>query len=212
MSLRVIVAVTSASALLEVDGTPSLIRAIHDLLQVFPEESITIAVDSVNEPAVSQLLKKNLINHSLVICDPNQPKELARALAPIIKSSEALLLHDACRPMTSHDQIDRVVGKFTADIDAVRPAIAFTETLKVLGPNSHIEGTLDRTKVKRISTPELIRTSAVNLEGTDQGWFLPLKKNAHTRTIEGNPESIRMNSLAERQLLESFLHWKTNNN
>ena len=208
MKLRVVIAITSTTALIEVNRTPSFIRALYDLQIVLPEHPITIAADLDNEPTVRQLLKKNNILSSLIICNPNQPKPLAKALAPIIESCEAVLVHDACRPLTNRDQIIRVIDALKDEVDAVRPAIAFTETLKIIGPHSIVEGTLDRNLVKRISTPELIRTSAIDLDGESKGWFLPLRKEARIQYVEGSPESLRINSIAERDLLESFLHWK----
>lgn len=207
-SLRLIVAVTSATALLDINKTPSLIRAIHELQGFWPSLPITVAVSSVNESAVYLLLKKNKILHELIICDPNQPRALAKALTPTNGNCEVLLIHDASRPLTSAEQFTRLISALTSSVDAVRPATAFTETLKIIKSNSVIKETLDRTKVKRIATPELIRTSAIDLKGKDQGWFMPLKKGAHIEYIEGSPEALRINSIAERDLLESFLHWR----
>ena len=210
-ALSLVVAVTSATSLLDLNKTPSLVRAIHDLQKYWPGQAITIAVDSTNESAVWEVMKKNGITQELVICDPNQPKVLAKVLLPIMGDCAALLIHDASRPLTSPDLFSRIMAAFNHGADAVRPAIAFTETLKVVGANSVIEKNLDRTQVKRISTPELIRISAIDPGGEDQGWFVPLKREAHIEYVEGNPESLRINSIAERDLLESFLHWKETN-
>lgn len=208
MKLRVVVAITSATALLDVNKTPSLIRAIHGLQEYWPTLPITVAVSPVDESAVYLLLKKNKIPHELIICDPNQPRALAKVLAPMIRDCETLLVHDASRPLTSAEQFTRLTNALTPSVDAVRPAIAFTETLKIVGPNSVIQKTLDRTQVKRIATPELIRTSVIDSKGKDQGWFLPLKKGARIEHIEGSPEALRINTIADRDLLESFLHWR----
>lgn len=208
MKLRVIVAITSATALLEVNKTPSVIRSIQGIQTFWPTVPISVAVTSANEIAIRKLLGDYGIPFEILKCDPNDPQILATALKSIIGKHDALLVHDACRPLTSADQFTRILKAFEDHVDAVRPSIAFTETLKIVGPNSIIRETLDRNHVRRISTPELIRTSAINPKGKNMGWFLPLKKNARLEHIEGNPESLRINSIAERDLLESFLHWK----
>lgn len=206
--LGLVVVVASVNALLDIGKTPSLIRSMRDLQKFWPGQAITVAVSSMYKPAVSDLLEKNGISHELVICDPNQPKTLAKTLSPIFDSCEALLIHDACRPLTGPKQFNRVFNAFIAGVDAVRPAIAFTETLKIVGQDSVIEKNLDRNQVRRISTPELIRSSAIDPEGEDNGWFVPLKQGVHIEYVDGNPESLRINSIAERDLLESFLYWK----
>jgi 2-C-methyl-D-erythritol 4-phosphate cytidylyltransferase len=211
MELCVVIVVTSTTALLEVGGSPSLVRAIRDLQGYFPNHMISIAVAKENERFVRDLLSKESVQTSLLTYNPVQPSALAKALVPIIQSCQAILIHDGSRPFISPDQISRVIDALQDDVDAVRPAIAFTETLKIIDPHSKIEGTLDRNTVRRISTPELIRTSAVDLEGASTGWFVPLKRQARIKYVEGNPESLRINSIAERDLLESFLHWKEKN-
>ncbi|MDP1712277.1 MAG: 2-C-methyl-D-erythritol 4-phosphate cytidylyltransferase [Candidatus Nanopelagicaceae bacterium] len=207
-SFRLVLAVTSSTALLEVNKTPSMIRAIHGLQDFWPTLPLTIAVDVEHSPLVTELLEKNRVSHELLICNPCDPHALAVALAPESRICDAFIIHDASRPLTSPDQFSRIVEALTDSVDAVRPAIAFTETLKIIESGSIIKKTLDRTSVRRISTPELIRTSAVDSKGKDRGWFLPLKKDARTEHVEGTPEALRINSVGERDLLESFLHWR----
>lgn len=206
--MRLIVAVTSATALLEVNKTPSLLRAIHGLQDFWPTLPLTITVDAVHSSSTSELLAENRISHELLICNPCDPQALARALEPESKICNAFLIHDASRPLISSTHFTRLVEAFTDSIDAVRSSIAFTETLKIIGADSLVKETLDRTKVRRKSTPELIRVSAIDMKGKGSGWFLPLRRDACTLDIEGIPESLRINSVGDRDLLESFLHWR----
>ena len=206
--LRLILAVTSSTALLEVNKTPSLIRAINGLQDFWPTLPLTVAVDRMYASAVSGLLEKNKISHELLTCNPGDPHDFAKALRLESQLCDALLIHDASRPLTSGEQFSRLLAAFSESIDAVRPSIAFTETLKIIESDSLIRETLDRTSVRRISTPELIRTSAIDLKGKNQGWFLPLKEGALLEHVEGSPEALRINSEADRDLLESFLHWR----
>jgi 2-C-methyl-D-erythritol 4-phosphate cytidylyltransferase len=206
--MRLVVAVTSATAFLEVNKTPSVIRAIHGLQEFWPTLPLTIAVGVEHSAQVTAILERNRISHELLLCNPCDPHSLADALAPESQICDAFLIHDASRPLTSSDQFSRIVEAFTDSVDAVRPAIAFTETLKIIEFDSIIKETLDRTSVRRISTPELIRTSAIDSRSKDSGWFLPIKKNARTEHVEGTPEGLRINSVGERDLLESFLHWR----
>ena len=209
LSLRLVLAITSPTALLEVNKTPSLIRAIHGLQSFWPILPLTVAVASDQSSAVYEILERHKISHELLVCDPTRPANFAASLAPECQNCDALLIHDASRPLTNADELARIFEAFTSGVDAVRPAITFTETLKIVEPNSTvIRKTLDRTSVKRISTPELIRTSVIDIKANDQGWFLPLKKSARIEYVEGSPEGLRINSEAERDLLESFLHWR----
>jgi hypothetical protein len=61
--------------------------------------------------------------------------------------------------------------------------------------------------MKRISTPELIRFSAIDFEGGASTWFVPIKPDAKTSTVDADPESARINSEKEIQLMKHLLDW-----
>jgi hypothetical protein len=110
--------------------------------------------------------------------------------------------------LTRTAQFHRTVEALIGDVDAVRPAAAFTETLKAVTPDQMIEKTIDRTSMMRISTPEIIRYSAIDFDGAGSTWFVPLKSNTKSATVDADPESLRVNSAAEIALMESFVHWQ----
>lgn len=198
----VVLAVASASALLDLAGIPNVVRTLDFLGTLFPSQTIVVAVSPELAPKVLAMLDTGADNYELAICQPSEPISLARALEPFVTESESILIHDACRPLVSNEQFEQVFAAFDADADAVRPSVPFTETLKILGPNSVIMETLDRSSVLRISTPELIRVAAINKDASDCGWFLPLKKGARILNIEGSPEGWRINTPADRDLME----------
>lgn len=201
-STCVVLAVTSDTALLDLMGVSNFVRAYKSLDTFFPSQTVVIAVSPEHAPEVRKLLDASADDYELLITQPLEPTSLARALEPFLKDSEAVLIHDASRPLTSKEAFERVLAAFNKDIDAVRPAMPFTETLKILGKDSIIQETLDRSTVLRISTPELIRITAIDKSGADCGWFLPLKVGAHTSHTEGTPEGSRINTPADRDLME----------
>lgn len=161
--------------------------------------------------------KTNLANTTIAFCDPTSPVDLAKTLGDIISSTDALLIADASTPLTRPDQFEKLVTSFKNGSDAVRPYIAFTETLKIVDSEAIIKETLDRTSVKRIQSPELIRCSAIDVQanrdfqGSAGGWSVPLKVGSRVDYVEGIPEALRINTAHDRDLLESFLHWRSTN-
>ncbi len=201
-SILVVLAVTSDTAFLNLEGIPNLIRSFDFLASSFPSQTVVVTVSHGNAPRVRDLLDKKRKDHELLVCQPLEPDSFLLALKPLIGNFGSVMIHDASRPLTSQGQFESVIAAFSDDIDAVRPAMPFTETLKILSADSIIKETLDRSTVLRISTPELIRVSAIDIHGSDCGWFLPLKKDAHTTHIEGNPDGSRINTPADRDLME----------
>lgn len=143
----------------------------------------------------------------ILVCDPNSPVSLAAALEKS-KPFDLVSIHDSQRPLTRTTQFHRTVEGLIGDVDAVRPASAFTETLKAVTGDDMIERTIDRTSMLRISTPEMVRYSAIDFAGTASTWFVPLKTDARVVTVDADPESLRVNSAAEIALMESFVHWQ----
>ena len=141
-------------------------------------------------------------------CNPNKPSELAKAIEPL--DFEMVAIHDSQRPLTRSAQFHRTLeGLFGCD--AVRPTMAFTETLKAINEQSELTHTIDRTKVRRVSSPEIIRRSVIDFSGsesTNSNWSLPLLPETRFSEVEADPESLRINSSDEVTLMEAFLHWQ----
>jgi hypothetical protein len=204
-SLKVVVAITSPIAF-ELLNKTSILHTTFGVARAFTVET---SITSHLAVAVSQGDAHRVADFGceILVCDPNSPASLATALKTATPF-ELVSIHDSQRPLTRTTQFHRTVEGLIGDVDAVRPAAAFTETLKAVTPDEMIEKTIDRTSMLRISTPEMIRYSAIDFEGSASTWFVPLKAGAKTATVDADPESLRVNSAAEIALMESFVHWQ----
>jgi 2-C-methyl-D-erythritol 4-phosphate cytidylyltransferase len=198
-SLKVVVAITSPIAFHELKNQ-SILQTCLDTAATFVAQygsSAHLAVAGTQDD-LSQLSE---LDCEKIQCESNNAQELAQALSSAT-ASDLVMFHDSQRALTTAAQFERVMGALTPNIDAVRPVSAFTETLKSIGADQHIEGTIDRNSMKRISTPELIRYSAIDPEGASSTWFVPLKTDAHIATVDADPESARINSEKEIKLMK----------
>ena len=153
----------------------------------------------------SDLAKVADIDCEKIMCDPNKPGELAGALRNA--DVELLMIHDSQRPLTNQAQFERAYAALVGDIDAVRPVSPFTETLKSIDASDFIDETIDRNSMMRVSTPELIRFSAIDFDAVTSTWLVPLTKIAKTAVVEADPESARINSEKEIELMSYLLDW-----
>ena len=206
--LHAVVAITSTTALLELSKVPSIVRSVRSIQEFMRTVPLTVVGSYAHIDEAQVLLDRHNLFASFTVCDPDDPRALAAALEAEIEHFGAIMIHDASRPLTRSEQFAKIMDTFNEGADAVRPATVFTETLKIIGENSVVLETLDRNSVKRIATPEIVRSSAIDRKGKDQGWFLPLKKNARIEHIEGAPEALRINTKEDGLLMESFLHWR----
>lgn len=202
-SLKVVVAVTSPIAFEKLNHKTIL----HTSFNVARAFTVETGIKTHCAIAVEDAGLVSGIECEVLICNPNNPASLAAAIKAAAPC-DLVAIHDSQRPLTRTTQFHRAIEALIGDVDAVRPASEFTETLKAVKADSTIERTIDRTSMQRISTPEVIRYSAIDFQAKESTWFVPLKADAKITTVDADPESLRVNSIAEITLMESFVHWQ----
>jgi len=205
--LSVVVTASAPIAFDSLDGENLLSTALRTARSFSIETSLPnqLYVAAKDITLVTKATQNLDFEFGVIDCDPSKPSELVKAVEPL--DFEIIALHDAQRPLTRSAQFHRTLeGLFGCD--AVRPSMAFTETLKEINNQSILTQTIDRTKVRRISTPEIIRRSVIDFAGAHSFWMLPLITEARLSQVEADPESLRINSAEEITLMEAFLHWQ----
>jgi 2-C-methyl-D-erythritol 4-phosphate cytidylyltransferase len=202
-SLKVVVAITSPIAFHQLKNQTILhtcIQAAQSFVASVADAHLAIA------GSAADLAKVADIDCEKIVCDPNKPAELASALKSVA-TAELVMIHDCQRPLTGLAQFERVYAALSADVEAVRPVSPFTETLKSITADNFIDQTIDRNSMMRISTPELIRYSAIDFDSQESTWFVPIEKSAKLATVDADPESARINSAKEIELMSFLLDW-----
>jgi 2-C-methyl-D-erythritol 4-phosphate cytidylyltransferase len=202
-SLKVVVAITSPIAFHQLKNQTILhtcIQAAQSFVASVAGAHLAIA------GTAADLAKVADIDCEKIVCDPNTPAELASVLKSVA-TAELVMIHDCQRPLTGLAQFERVYAALSADVEAVRPVSPFTETLKSITADNFIDQTIDRNSMMRISTPELIRYSAIDFDSQESTWFVPIEKSAKLATVDADPESARINSANEIDLMRFLLDW-----
>jgi 2-C-methyl-D-erythritol 4-phosphate cytidylyltransferase len=202
-SLKVVVAITSPIAFHQLKNQTILhtcIQAAQSFVASVADAHLAIA------GSAADLAKVADIDCEKIVCDPNTPAELASALKSVA-TAELVMIHDCQRPLTGLAQFERVYAALSADVEAVRPVSPFTETLKSITADNFIDQTIDRNSMMRISTPELVRYSAIDFDSQESTWFVPIEKSAKLATVDADPESARINSAKEIELMSFLLDW-----
>ena len=202
-SLKVVVAITSPIAFQELKNQ-SILQTCLETSRAFVSKygSHAHLVIAGTKESLAQVAD---LDCEKIQCDPNRPEEFGQSLRNALPA-ELVMIHDSQRALTKVIQFDRVLQAMSSNIDAVRPVSAFTETLKSISADQYIDGTIDRNSMKRISTPELIRHRAIDFTGGASTWFVPLHKDAKTTTVDADPESARINSELEINLMKHLLN------
>ena len=192
-------AVTSPIAF-ELLTTESILQSAFKAARAFAFESefsTHLAIATVDATKVAEF------DCEILLCEPNDPASFAAAIKRAAPC-DLLAIQDSQRPLTRTTQFHRALAELTADIAAVRPTSVFTETLKAIKPDTSIDRTIERRSMLQIATPEVIRFSAIDFAGTNSTWFVPLKSNTKSATIVADPESLRVNSIAQISLVQAL--------
>jgi 2-C-methyl-D-erythritol 4-phosphate cytidylyltransferase len=202
-SLKVVVAITSPIAFHQLKNQTILhtcIQAAQAFVASVNGAHLAIAGNA------SDLAKVADLDCEKIVCDPNKPSQFASALKSAA-TADVVMIHDSQRPLTALAQFERVYAGLTADFDAIRPVSPFTETLKSIDADNFIDQTIDRNSMMRISTPELVRYTAIDFDSQESTWFVPLVKSAKTAAVEADADSARINSEKEIELMSYLLDW-----
>lgn len=212
-TVKVILAVTSEIAFEPLNNSTLLSHAIS-AAQTFAVENganthLAIAADDCFRDRIVSITGDGNPLIEFICVDPLDARAFATALAAA-QPCDIIGVHDVQRPLTRASQYHRTLAGLVGNNGASRPTAAFTETLKIVGEEKVLTRTVDRSSMRRLSTPEMYQRSAVDFdEGSSDGtWFLPIKPGITTTQVDADPESLRANNKAEVELLEALLHWQ----
>src|SRR3954469_15332430 len=116
-------------------------------------------------------------------------------------SPDVVLIHDAARPFVTPALISRAID--AADVTgAAVPAIAVTDTIKLIGASGHVEATPDRARLRIAQTPQAFRFDVIldahrraakdgRSDFTDDA-ALAEWAGLTVATLEGNPANMKL--------------------
>ncbi len=139
---------------------------------------------------------------------------LAQALAHLPESTEAVLVHDAARPLLGQRIIEDLLAALDDTCDGVIPAIPIEDTIKKVSEDRLVEQELDRRGVWRVQTPQLFRRAALEdslakaiqsgMESTDCSQMLT-GAGYRVRVVEGDPLNFKVTRAVDLWLAEQVL-------
>ncbi len=86
---------------------------------------------------------------------------VARALHALPADVDVVLVHDAARPLVPTSLVDAVAAAVRGGTDAVVPALAVSDTIKSVDAHDVVTGTLDRSRLRAIQTPQGFRRTTL---------------------------------------------------
>lgn len=137
-------------------GEPLLAHAIRRVAAAAGVRMIVVAAPAAEVEAVRALLAP--IADVLVVAGGAERQEsVSRALSAVPGEVGIVLVHDAARALTPPHLIESVAAAVRGGLPAVIPVLPVIDTIKEVGPGEIVHGTVDRSVLRSVQTPQGFR-------------------------------------------------------
>ncbi|MGY1830730.1 2-C-methyl-D-erythritol 4-phosphate cytidylyltransferase [Geodermatophilus sp. SYSU D01180] len=137
-------------ALVELAGRP-LVRWAVDTLLAGGVDEVVVAVPAAERDAFAAVLPDRV---RLVEGGATRTASVRAALSAADPRAEAVLVHDAARPLTPPDVVARVLTALSAGAPAVVPVLPVVDTTVVVDAAGTVTAAPDRAPLRRVQTPQ----------------------------------------------------------
>ena len=132
---------------------------VHAVRRVAAAASVRLIVVAA-PPADVDAVRAQLAPVAPVVVVPggvHRQGSVASALAAVPPEIAIVLVHDAARALTPPEQIEAVAAAVRAGRPAVIPVLAVVDTIKEVDPDGYVRGTVDRSALRSVQTPQGFR-------------------------------------------------------
>jgi 2-C-methyl-D-erythritol 4-phosphate cytidylyltransferase len=124
-----------------------------------------------------------------------------------------VVVHDAARPLVTPDLFAATLGALS-DADCAVAAAPMMDTVKEAGEDRFVTGTLDRSRLWAIQTPQAFRRAALEraldvgdellAQATDDAWLVE-RTGGTVRVVESTPANLKVTTPHDLRIAELLL-------
>ncbi|RAO38173.1 2-C-methyl-D-erythritol 4-phosphate cytidylyltra nsferase [Micromonospora saelicesensis] len=142
-------------------GEPLLVHAVRRLAAAPSVHTIVVAAPAAEVQAVRELLAP-IAPVIVVPGGAERQASVAAALAAVPAGPTIVLVHDAARALTPPDLVESVAAAVRGGRDAVIPVLPVVDTIKEVGADEVVLGTVDRSALRAVQTPQGFRRAVLS--------------------------------------------------
>jgi len=207
-------------ALRELDGRSLLSHAISRLTAAPSVGLIVVAAPPHLVAETAQMITAETapdaeVEIVVVAGGATRQESVALALAAVPEGLDIILVHDAARALTPSGLVESVAAAVRAGHGAVIPALAVVDTVKRVSVADAVLGTVDRSELRAVQTPQGFRRSilvkahadAVDQHTDDAGMVERLGLAVHC--VPGSEYALKITRPIDLILAEALLRAET---
>jgi 2-C-methyl-D-erythritol 4-phosphate cytidylyltransferase len=192
-------------------GEPLLVHAIRRVAAAASVRMIVVAAPAAEVEAVRELLAP-VAPVTVVAGGAERQQSVSLALAVVPAEIEVVLVHDAARALTPPQLIESVAAAVRQGHPAVIPVLPVVDTIKEVGPGETVLGTVDRSVLRSVQTPQgfrhdvltAVHASADDALTDDAG--LVEKAGLPVTCVPGSELALKITRPLDLILAEALLH------
>jgi 2-C-methyl-D-erythritol 4-phosphate cytidylyltransferase len=173
-------------ALRPLAGEPLLVHAVRRVAGAPSVRSIVVAAPADAVETVRRLLAP-VAAITVVPGGAERQDSVAAALAAVPGDVDIVLVHDAARALAPPELVEAVAAAVRAGRPAVIPVLPVADTVKEVGSDGLVLGTVDRSALRIVQTPQGFRRTV--LAAAHAGAADPLTDDAGLAEKAGIPVS-----------------------
>jgi 2-C-methyl-D-erythritol 4-phosphate cytidylyltransferase len=133
-----------------------LVHAIRRVAAATSVRMIVVAAPAAEVEAVRELLAP-IADVTVVAGGAERQESVSLALTAVPGEIGIVLVHDAARALTPPQLIESVAAAVRGGLPAVIPVLPVIDTIKEVGPGEIVHGTVDRSVLRSVQTPQGFR-------------------------------------------------------
>jgi 2-C-methyl-D-erythritol 4-phosphate cytidylyltransferase len=137
-------------ALVVLAGRPLVCWSV-DALRAGGVTGVVVAVPAADRAAFAEVLGPDVV---LVAGGDTRTASVRAGLAAVGDDADAVLVHDAARPLTPPDLVARVLGALAAGAPAVVPVLPVVDTTVLVDDDGVVVDAVARASLRRVQTPQ----------------------------------------------------------
>jgi 2-C-methyl-D-erythritol 4-phosphate cytidylyltransferase len=140
----------------------------------------------------------------------SRSESVRAGLAAVPEAAGVVVVHDAARPLASPALFRAVIAAVAAGADGAVPGVPVSDTVKRVGADGAVNGTVDRDGLVAVQTPQAFRAAtlrAVHAAGGEASDDAALVEAAGGRivVVPGEPTNLKVTNPADTAVAEALL-------
>ena len=194
-------------AFVDIDGITMLELAVDGLLASGVVDIVIVAVPDSLVGKATELLA----GRATVVAGGAERPDTVRLALQAVDEPDFVLVHDAARPLTPTDQIQRVVAALVEGMRAVIPVLPVTDTIKAVDANGAVLGTPERAGLRAVQTPQGFETALLrrayqqSVSVTDDASLVE-NLGVPVHTVAGDPLAFKVTTPLDLRLARAVIN------